>query len=131
MEENSNQTNVKIAQRPDGRYTILDATSGTLIDDAQGYGFQTREKAEKYAAVNGWIVINPSISSVTIPMIKRNVIITLNSSRYVICDATTKSVIENAQGYGFSTFEKAENFAVSHGWIVDNKSEKPTSDPLF
>lgn len=53
--------------------------------------------------------------------------------RYVITDATTGVVIDNAQGYEFSSHIKAENFAVSHGWIVVNtyESELPTSESLF
>lgn len=66
---------------------------------------------------------------------KRLVIITLrpckNGNRYVICDTETEIVIENAQGHGFSSFEKAENFALSHGWLAINKPETPESTPLF
>lgn len=54
-----------------------------------------------------------------------------NGNRHVICDTGSEHVIYNAQGYGFSTFEKAENFAVNQGWRVINKPELPESSHLF
>ncbi|MDE5608040.1 MAG: hypothetical protein K2I64_03805 [Muribaculaceae bacterium] len=58
MEEYLSKNCVKIAQRPDGRYIINDATTDTLIDDAQGYGFKMIKAAIKYAIPKGWQVIN-------------------------------------------------------------------------
>lgn len=40
--------------------------------------------------------------------------------RYVLCDTSTNSVIEHAQHFGFTTPDKANNFALSHGWDVTN-----------
>ncbi len=44
----------------------------------------------------------------------------IKGGRYVIYDAKTKTTLENAQGYGFSTYEKAENYATAHNWQVMN-----------
>ena len=41
-------TPYQIARRPDGRFVINDA-SGVLLDDAQGYGYKDRQRAEKAA----------------------------------------------------------------------------------
>ena len=58
MEESLSKNCVKIAQRPDGRYIIIDANSNTLIDDAQGYGFKMIEAAIKYAIPKGWQIMD-------------------------------------------------------------------------
>lgn len=44
-----------------GRYIIVDANDGHLIDDAQGYGFWTEDNAVAYANVQGWIVLNREV----------------------------------------------------------------------
>lgn len=41
------------------RYIIIDAATGIIIDNAQGYGFKTTEAAFRYATSKGWIVVNP------------------------------------------------------------------------
>lgn len=40
------------------RYLISDSKTGTVIDDAQGYGFKSPEAVMNYAETKGWIVVN-------------------------------------------------------------------------
>ncbi len=39
----------EILRRADGRFVITDATTGNVLDDAQGYGYTAKQKAEKAA----------------------------------------------------------------------------------
>lgn len=50
--------------------------------------------------------------------------------RYVIIDANDRQVVDNAQGWGFKTFAKAEAYAEAHGWQVE-KSTPVESNQLF
>ena len=43
MEEKQNRKNW-IAVQNDGRYIVVDKTTGTIINDAQGYGFKNESK---------------------------------------------------------------------------------------
>ena len=43
MEEKHNRKNW-IAVQNDGRYIVVDKTTGTIINDAQGYGFKNKSK---------------------------------------------------------------------------------------
>lgn len=43
-----------------GRFVIIDARNGHTIDNAQGWGFKSASKAEAYAEVQGWTIINSS-----------------------------------------------------------------------
>ena len=52
-------------------------------------------------------------------------------NRYVICDASTGAVIDDAQHHGYTSFRKAENYASAHGWQVVNPCPYPESEPLF
>jgi hypothetical protein len=38
-----------ICPRPDGRFIVADPATGDALDDAQGYGYTSREKAAKAA----------------------------------------------------------------------------------
>ncbi len=38
-----------IIRRADGRFVISDASTGNVLDDAQGYGYTAKHKAEKAA----------------------------------------------------------------------------------
>lgn len=40
------------------RYQILDADTKTLLDNAQGAGFKSEDKAASYAEAHGWVIIN-------------------------------------------------------------------------
>jgi hypothetical protein len=39
----------EIIRRADGRFVIADSTTGNVMDDAQGYGYTAKQKAEKAA----------------------------------------------------------------------------------
>lgn len=54
-----------------------------------------------------------------------------DGTRYVIYDNTTGALIEDAQGHGFSTHEKAYNYAIAHGWDVTNPPCNPEINSLF
>lgn len=54
-----------------------------------------------------------------------------DDTRYVIADSNTGALIEDAQGYGFSTHEKAYNYAIAHGWDVTNPPCNPEINSLF
>ena len=45
MPESKNIKAVEINKNHEKRYVIIDANTGELLDDAQGYGFKTAQKA--------------------------------------------------------------------------------------
>lgn len=63
--------------------------------------------------------------------IKINTIETSTGTRYILIDAATGIIIDNAQGYGFKTAEAAFRYATSKGWIVVNPPYAPEINPLF
>lgn len=50
------------------RYILIDAITGILIDNAQGYGFKNPEAAVRYATAKGWSVINHHFTPETNPL---------------------------------------------------------------
>lgn len=42
------RTNWGIKRRDDGRYVIIDAVLGYVLDSCQGYGFRSYDKARNY-----------------------------------------------------------------------------------
>lgn len=64
--------------------------------------------------------------------LQKNVKITQrNDGKYIIYDANTAALIDDAQGYGFSSFKKAARYADNQGWIITNQPLTPTSPSLF
>lgn len=65
----------------------------------------------------------------------RKVKITLTKShkgdRYVITDSITGDVIDDAQGYGFTSFDKAVSYAKNQSWEPVNILVTPVTAPLF
>lgn len=56
------------------------------------------------------------------------------NNRYVIMEVDTNSILDNAQGYGYSTYEKALNYAKVKFQNNDNVEiidESPVSGSLF
>lgn len=51
-------------------------------------------------------------------------------SRYVITDECTGTLISDAQGHGYRTFENAYAYAQNQGWVVNNMPAIE-STPLF
>lgn len=43
------------------RFIIVDAITGTIIDDAQGFGFRSKSSAEAYADAQRWYVLNREV----------------------------------------------------------------------
>lgn len=57
-----------------------------------------------------------------------------DEARYHIEDANTGVVIDNAQGAGFKSYEKAEKYTAVHkNWLLDarNKKIETQSNTLF
>lgn len=63
--------------------------------------------------------------------VKINTIETSTGTRYILIDAGTGIIIDNAQGYGFKTPEAAVRYATSKGWMVINPPYVPEINPLF
>lgn len=55
------QRTVKLHVFKGQRYIIVDPTTGTVIDDAQGHGFRSQSNAEAYADAKGWVVLNREV----------------------------------------------------------------------
>lgn len=50
--------------------------------------------------------------------------------RYVITDTTTGRLLDDAQEYGYRTFDSAARYAKAHAWAIDNET-KIESNSLF
>ena len=94
------------------RYVIIDTESGEIVDDAQGYGYKTAQKA--YA---GWSYKNRDKSKD-----KEKAGTEYDSEtrekRYVIIDTESGEIVDDAQGYGYKTAQKA--YA---GWSYKNRDK--------
>lgn len=52
-------------------------------------------------------------------------------SRYVIIDAITTQILENAQGYGFKSFDCADRYAANLGYHIIHDLETEIQNTLF
>lgn len=110
-------TEKSLSGRP--RYVITDAKTGQVLDDAYGYGYRSFEKAEK-----AWMMRHHKAPA-TIEEVLHALdegsweIVTVQiqaKSRYVIKDAETGQLLDDAKGCGYTSYS-----AAYRGWMNQNR----------
>lgn len=92
------------------RYVIVD-DNGKLVDDAQGYGYKSVQKAKastqwnkpKKAEIKVQRKISRATKETKITVIRSESLSTDWQDRYVIIDRFSRKVVDNANGRGYRT----------------------------
>ena len=100
---------VKVVAMPnnDGRYMVVDSKTGKTVDDAQGYGYKSPDKAQ-----TAWDYSHGDKKNSMESKKPKNLKVTEmpnKEGRYVVVNADNGQLVDDARGYGYKSVEKAQN----------------------
>lgn len=112
----------------ESRFVIADAKTGEVLDDAQGYGFksvQAAELAAEYKLGTGSLREHktPSTTEKNFKVIETQSLSKYGEPRYVVVSTDTGKVLDDAQGHGYRSEEKAYAVFSSKALTVSQREE--------
>lgn len=112
----------------ESRFVIADAKTGEVLDDAQGYGFksvQAAELAAEYKLGTGSLRKDkaPSMTEKDFKIIENQSLSKHGEPRYVVISTESGKLLDDAQGHGYMSEEKAYSAFSSKVLTVSQREE--------